>query len=229
MFRLHINDEEVELNQRVRIQLSKMLIDLSDLSSRGLKITNSLLLPFTQQNDKLTGYPSRLSSNNEAFEVNQQYVLESDTSGVISTGDVVIKSFDDKKGIKIQLVEGYNFWAQSGKRLLNDLVLPDSFFQFTTANMNALKVITGSVFLTALHSATGDDSNTALNNYTYTRPCYYFRNVLTEIVEQLGYTLDFGDSLDMTNLASVGCLSNAEKFWCQIMVSDLKMSHYLVF
>lgn len=217
MFRLLINEEAAELNQKVKIQLSKTLLDLSDLSKRGINFTNAFTLPFTEKNDRLLGYPSRLASDNDAYEANQFYQLVGD-SGVISSGGVIMKSFDEKKGIKIQLASGYDFWTLAGKKLLNDLVIHDQDFVFTTANMNALKAKSASVFITALHSATGDATGTAITDYDQTRPCYYFRNVLEKIIEALGYTVDFGDVLVSTNLDFTGCLSNAEKF----LVSDFK-------
>jgi len=217
MFRLLINGESAELDQRVKLQLSKTLLNLSDLSERGIKFTNAINLPFTEKNDRLTGFPSRLASNNDAFETNQIYQLVGDT-GTISTGNVVLKDFDDKKGIKIQLAEGYDFWVQAGKKLLNDLVIHDQDFVFNIANMNALKSKGASVFITALHSATGDTTGTAITNFNQTRPCYYFRKVLEKIIESLGYTFDFGDVLSLTDLDFIGSLSNAEKF----LVSDFK-------
>ena len=218
MYRLFIDNEEVEVNSKGLIQLSKMLIDLEDLSLRGINITNTLNLPFTQKNDRLTGYPSRLSSNNLAFESRKEYTLF-DQSGIISRGNVIIKSFDDKKGIKIQLAEGSNFWNEAGSQLLDDLILHEDDFVFTTANMNALKVKSSSVFLTALHSATGSANDTALVSYDYTRPCYNFRVVLDKIVNQLGYVIDYTNTLELTDLLNIGCLSNAEKF----LVSDYKV------
>jgi len=217
MFRLLINGEDAELDQRIRIQLSKTLLNLSDLSERGVKFTNAINLPFTEKNDRLTGFPSRLASDNDSFESNQTYQLIGD-SGTISSGDVILKDFDDKKGIKIQLSEGFSFWTLAGKKLLNDLVIHDQDFVFTTANMNGLKAKGSGVFVTALHSATGDDTGTALTNFDQTRPCYYFRIILEKIIESLGYTFDFSDVLSLTDLDFIGCLSNAEKF----LVSDFK-------
>ena len=184
MFSLLINGESAELDQRVSIQLSKIYLDLSDLSKRGLNFTNAFSLPFTSVNDRLTGYPSRLASDNQAFEENQTYQLIGE-GGLISAGNVVIDSFDDKKGIKIQLAEGYGFWSTLGKKLLNDLIVHDQDFEFNDTNMDALKARTTSIFITALHSSTGGANNTtALFNYDYTRPCYYFRNVLEKIISE---------------------------------------------
>jgi len=149
MYRLTINDEDVELDGKTSILLSKKLFDLEDISERGIKFTNAFTLPATNLNDALLGYPSRLASNNLAFENNQPYILH-DENNIVSVGSVVIKSYDEKKGIKIQLAEGYNFWSVAGKTLLQDLILHDHDFAFTTANMNTLKTKGSSVFLTAL-------------------------------------------------------------------------------
>jgi hypothetical protein len=217
MYRILIDGEEAELNPKTKIELGKLLLDLKDFSSRGIKFTNALILPFTNKNDRLCGYPSRLASNNQAFEENQTYQL-TDSTGIVSRGDVIIKSFDDKDGIKIQLAEGFNFWTQSGRRKLDDLVNHDDDFVFTTANMNTLKSKSSSVFLTALHAPAGDATDTALSNYSITRPCYYFKSILDKIITELGYSINYGNVLNKTELADIGSLSNADDFF----VSDFK-------
>ena len=217
MYRLTVNDEDVELDAKAKIQLSKKLFDLDDISSRGLKFTNAFTLPASNLNDYLLGYPSRLASNNLAFENNQPYILH-DENNIVSVGSVVIKSYDENKGIKIQLAEGYDFWVKAGKTLLQDLILHDHDFAFTTANMDALKTKGASVFLTALAAMTGNPTHTALTNYNFTRPCFYWFMVLNEIADNLGYELDFDDVLDNTQLQDVGNISNAEDF----MVCDMK-------
>jgi hypothetical protein len=217
MYRLFINDEEAELSKNTKVQLNKLLIDLNDLTARGINFTNSFILPFTSKNDRLCGYPSRLASNNQSFESQPNYLLLDDTT-IVSRGEVVIREYDEKKGIKIQLAEGVDFWNRTGAKLLNDLDLHGDDFTFTTANMNALKVKSASVFVTALHSATGGATGTALTNYNATRPCYNFRVILDHIIEEAGYTADYGNIFEKTRLLDLGCLSNAEKFY----VTDFK-------
>lgn len=217
MYRLLIDNEAVELKSNQKIQLNKLLIDLTDISLRGINYTNSFTLPFTQKNDRLTGFPSRLSSDNLSFETRKTYVL-SDSSTILSRGNVIVESFDDKDGIKIQLAEGSSFWNVAGSKLMQDLSLHANDFEFTTTNMDALKVKTPSVFLTALHSATDAATGTALTNYNATRPCYRFDILLGKIIEELGYTVDYTNIFQKTDLLNLGCLSNAEKFY----VSDFK-------
>ena len=217
MYRLLINSEEAELNRDTKINVSRTIFDLSDLSKRGMKFTNAFVLPITAINDRLCGCPSRLSSNNQSFEKTYPYQLV-DVNSIVSTGDLIVKDYDEKKGIKIQLVEAYNFWARAGEKRLNDLVNHEDDFQFTAANMNALKTKSSSVFVTALHTATGNKNDTALVDYTYTRPCYNFRVLLDKICEDLGYTVDYGTVLTNTVLEDVGCMSNAVDFF----ITDFK-------
>ena len=218
MFKLLIDNEEAELNTKSVITLNKLLLDLDDISLRGINFTNSITLPLTTKNDRLTGYPSRLSSNNLAFEVRKEYILF-DSQTILSRGNVIVKSFEEKAGIKIQLAEGSDFWNVAGSKLLNDLVIHANDFTFNATNMDALKAKSTSVFLVALHCATDPTINTALTNYTYTRPCYNFKSILDKIILELGYEVDYTDVLTKTDLIDLGCLSNTEKFF----VSDYKV------
>ena len=217
MFRLLIENEEVELNSNGVITLNKLILDLEDFSLRGINFTNTITLPITSKNNRLTGYPSHLSSANDSFEIRKEYTLFNNST-IISKGNVILKSYDEKEGIKIQLAEGSDFWNVAGSKLLYDLRLEEDDFEFSNTNMNDRKVKTSSVFLTALHSATNSSSGTALQNYNATRPCYLWINVLNKLIAQLGYTVDYTNVLERTDLNNLGCLSNCEKFF----VSDYK-------
>lgn len=217
MYRLIINREEAELNRDTKINVSRTVFDLSDLSKRGMKFTNAFVLPVTAKNDRLTGYPSRLSSNNQSFEKTYPYQLV-DVNTIVSTGNLVVKDFDQKKGIKVQLVEGYDFWSLAGEKRLNDLVNHGDDFQFNNSNMDSLKFKSNSVFVTALHTATGNKNDTALVNYKYTRPCYNFKIILEKICADIGYDIDYDTVLENTVLKDIGCLSNSVDFF----VTDFK-------
>lgn len=217
MFNLLIDSERVELSNKSRLQLSRLVLDIGDISKRGIKISNALTLPFTKKNDRLTGYPSRLNSNNDAFEVNASYVL-TEQNNIISTGDVVIKSFDEKKGIKIQLAEGYGFWNTLGKSKMNDLDLFEYDVTFNSTSFTTLSVKTASPFLWGLTLDSGDPAETALNHLQYSRPQYRYRIIIDKIVEQAGFTLNYNDLFNQTPIDDVGFLSNSRDF----VVTDYK-------
>lgn len=217
MFRLEIDSENVELDSKTKLQLSRLVLDINDISKRGINISNSLVLPFTTKNDRLTGYPSRLNSNNTAFETNASYIL-TQQNNIISTGDVILKSFDEKKGIKIQLAEGFGFWTLLGKSEMNDLDLFDFDVVFNSATFDILKFKTSSPFLWALDLASGDSSETALNHLQYSRPQYRNRILLDKIVEQSGFSIDYTNLFSETEIDDVGFLSNSNDF----VVTDYK-------
>jgi hypothetical protein len=211
MFNLKINSEDVELSSDVIIQLSRLILDVSDISNRGIKISNAIMLPFTNKNDRLLGYPSRLNSNNLAFEQSQTYTL-TENNNIVSTGDVIIKSFDEKKGIKIQLAEGYNFWSFIGSKQLIDLNLFEFDEIFGNTAFTNLKPKTDSIWLWGLTHDSTDTSQTALNNLKYSRPQYRKRRIIEQIVEKAGYELDYTNVLDVTILDDMGIISNAQNF-----------------
>lgn len=211
MFNLSINSEQVELSDRSRMQLSRLVFDLKDISKRGITISNSIVLPFSKKNDRLLGFPSRLNSNNDSFEVNQTYTLTIQDN-IVSTGDIVIKEFDEKKGIKIQLAEGYGFWTKVSKLKLNDLDLFEFDVDFSTASFNNLSVKTDSPFLWALDLSSGDESETVFNNLLYSRPHYRYRIILSKIIEQAGFQVDYKDIFNQTKINDIGFLSHSDDF-----------------
>lgn len=218
MNRLLINSQEIDLSRDTKIQLNRLLFDLSDMDKRGITITNTITCPPTTNNKRILGNANRYTTNNKAFEGKYKYNLLDDV-GVVSSGTVVIRSYDENKGIKIQLSEGFDFWGRASEKKLNDLVNHADDFKFTAANMDSLKTKSSSVFLTALHTATGNTTDTALVNYNYTRPCIAFKPLLDKVVSDLGYTIDYDVVLTNTLLSDIGCLSNSKEF----VVSDYKV------
>lgn len=170
-----------------------------------------MTLPPSGKNNRLLGRPDELASNNKAFEESVPYVLFDDLD-VVSQGLVIIIEYDEKDGAKIQLSEGLDFWGVAEKKQLTDLVVDDQDFLFNDANMDARKAKSSNIFITALHDATGNKTDTALVDYTYTRPCYYFRNILDRIVSEIGYSIDYTDVLSETETNSIGCPSNTKDF-----------------
>lgn len=213
MYQLFINNEEIDLNQSTRILLRRLIFDLKDFDKRGMTITNTITVPPTHNNLSVLGNPERISSNNLAFEGTNTYTLL-DSTGILAQGTAIVKSFNKDRGAKLQLSQGFGFWGQAAEKKLNDLVNHGDDFQFTDANMDALKVKSGSVFLTALHTATGNTTDTALTTYQYTRPFVNFKPLLDKIVADLGYTIDYGQVLERTPLEDIGCSSNSDEFAC---------------
>ena len=171
MFTLQINGEQVELNSKEKIKLSLVNLLLDDFSKRGITISNQVNLPLSSISQKSILFPSHLNSNNKAFEKRQSYTLTLNQN-IISTGSTIIKEHDPKKGTKIQLAEGDDFWRLAGSKKLNDLILYDYDFVFSAASFDILKFKTDSPWLWALDSEASDTGETALNNLVFSRPKY---------------------------------------------------------
>lgn len=211
MYRLFVNGEEIEMSYDTKISVSRKIFDLSDISVRGVQFTNAFTIPVTAKNLRLTGNPQVLSSNNNAFEKTVPYALEDNTS-LVSSGQLIVKEFDEKKGIKVQLSEGADFWGLIEGLELKDLVLDAFDFEFTNANMDAkITLASNDIFVTALHNA-GDPDDTALVSYNKTRPFFRFRPILDAIASRAGYTINYNNVLTDTELNLVGCASNADRF-----------------
>ena len=211
MFNLQIDSENVELDGRVKLQMSRLILDLADISKRGIKISNTLTLPFTKKNDRLTGYPSRLNSNNLAFENNPSYTL-TESNNIASTGDVIIKSFDEKTGIKIQLAEGYDFWRLLGRLRMLDLDLFQYDEVFNTTTFDVLKNKTSSIWLWALTHDSDDPAETTLKSLQHSRPQYRTKRLIDEIIAQAGFDVDYTNVVDNTIFDDMGLMSNTSNF-----------------
>ena len=211
MFNLQIDNENVELDGRVKLQMSRLILDLADISNRGIKISNALVLPFTKKNDRLTGYPSRLNSNNLAFENNPSFTL-TESNNIVSTGEVLIKSFDEKAGIKIQLAEGYEFWRQLGRLQMLDLDLFQYDEEFNVTTFDVLKNKTSSIWLWALTHDSDDPAETTLKSLQHSRPHYRQKRLIDEIIEQAGFEVDYTNVVENTIFDDMGLMSNAANF-----------------
>ncbi len=205
MFRLIISNEEAGLSTKVKIQLSKSLFTVGNIAQRGVKFSNVFTLPYTDANNRALGYPSRLKSNNRAFKSTAPYVLLGG-GGIVSRGSVTVKSFDVKKGIKIQLTEGQSFWGRAGGLKLNDLDLWDHAFIYNSNNNHPPKSPENVFVFGRVSSAYNGASEIK-------RPCVYFRGVLEAIATSLGYSIDYGSSIGDSDINSLGCLSNATGFY----------------
>lgn len=211
MFKLFINNEEAELNKKTKIQFNRIILDISDISKRGINITNAINLPFSKKNDRLTGFPSRLNFNNASFETYQNYSVTQDNN-IVSTGQMLVQSFDEKKGIKVQMAEGYDFWDEINKKRLIDLDLFEYDREFNNASFNALDEKTDSPWLWALGSFASDINETALNNLQYSRPMYRDRRILDIIISQAGYTVEYNNTFEETIIDDIGIISNSQDF-----------------
>lgn len=209
MYRLFINDEEAELNQKTKVKISLLILDLQDISKRGIAISNNLNLPFTSKNNRLTGYPIRVSTNSRSFEDVQTYKLFSGNT-ILSEGTIIVRSADEVKGIKIQLTEGLSFWDSLQSRLLTDTDLFEDFYFINNTSNSNLKFKTSSVLLQGRSRGRRDGSS--FGEYVFERPAIRYRRMIEKIVDQAGYSLDWGSVLDLTQVDNVGIMSNAQKF-----------------
>ena len=209
MYKLLIDGIEAELNEDTKIQLSYLVLDITDLSKRGVVVTNSINLPNTVINNRVLGYPLRISTNSTSFEVEKTYSLYSGNQ-IISEGGVTVKDADPIKGIKIQLSEGRKFWDSISSDLLSSLDLFDDYFAFSIANLQALESKGGSVFVPGFSRGRNDAS---YGDYVYNRPSFWSRNIVEKIINQAGYEVDWTNVLTNTEADNVGFMSNAQKFY----------------
>ncbi len=210
MFNLQINGENVELNSKESFKLFLVNLLLNDFSKRGITISNQVNLPLSSLSQKSILFPGHINSNNKSFEERQKYTLTLNQN-IVSTGTVIVVEHDPKKGTKIQLAEGDDFWTIAGRDKLNDLILYDEDFVFEAASFTTLKAKTDSPWLWALDSEASDTGETALNNLVFSRPQYRIKTLIDNIVSSTGYTIDYGGLLD-GKLDNLGFTANHNGF-----------------
>lgn len=215
-FNLKINNQNVPIPDTVR--LNKTLLSIDNISTRGVRFSNVFNVPYSNEVNEILEYPSDLNGDSLAFETSHTYSLESNNA-VVSTGTVLVKQFSRKKGIRIQLVEGFNFWNSLGSAKMNDLDLARFDYVFNTANIETLRANTG-VLISANHDSSGKGINTPYDNDLYNRPMYRHKGLLDEILVQYGYTYN-NELFDSSLLDRMGELSNSDRF----LVSDYKRSY----
>ena len=210
MFKLQINGENVELNSKESFKLFLVNLLLNDFSKRGITISNQVNLPLSSLSQKSILFPGHINSNNKSFEERQKYTLTLNQN-IVSTGTVIVVEHDPKKGTKIQLAEGDDFWTIAGRDKLNDLILYDEDFVFEAASFTTLKAKTNSPWLWALDSEASDTGETALNDLVFSRPQYRIKTLIDKIVSSTGYTIDYGSLLD-GKLDNLGFTANHNGF-----------------
>lgn len=216
MFKLLINNEESELKESSRLVLNRIILNVNDISDRGIAFSNMITLPSSSKNLRLTGFPNRLSFNNLAFERTKPYQIVYQNT-IVSEGDLIVKSYSEKDGIKIQMAEGFNFWQSIGSKKLRDLDLFSDYLEFSAATYNTISTKTGSVWLWSFIRAfddtvTGDPPGDQLTSRVYSRPSYRVKTLLDNIVSQSGFDIEYNNTLNSTELDDFGFLSNTRDF-----------------
>ncbi len=206
-FKLYIGNELADFDSSSKIFLNGTLLDISDISKRGLLFTNVLTLPGTNRNERILGFPFRVKKEApHLFSLLYKNQL-------IGSGEVDIQSFDKRKGIKVQLLLGGGFWKDAENLMLNDLVLDD--YDFLFGDLKKL-VFSNRIFNKGNTSqlVTGGSADLFTP-----RPTYAFKPLIDLIAERLGYSIDYGDTLVKTDISQTGCISNAK----DLLVSDYKV------
>ncbi len=205
-FQLYIEDELADIGAATKLFLNRTFLDMGDISKRGLLFTNVLTLPATHRNERIFGFPFHGKAKPPSFLLLYRHQ-------VIGNGVIDVQSFNRQKGIKIQLVLDSGFWREAEELMLNDLVLDDYDFLFKDLKEDGFSnriFNKGKTY--QLVTAGSADLFTP-------RPNYAFKPLIDLISERLGYSIDYGDTLEKTDIRQTGCISNAK----DLLVYDYKV------
>lgn len=180
--KIFINDIEVITDTNIKYNTT--ILNLSNLSERGVTFTNDLIILYDSNAKKAFNFPDKINSETYAFE---KYFPCS--IGNIQ-GKFFLKSINLLTNqIKGQFTELTKEFYDTLDNPLNDLELKQHDFIFTSLNWSKLAHITardfGSCFI-----------GTYINKFTLTsdliidRPQYLVRDIMQEIITQAGYNLN---------------------------------------
>lgn len=216
MFRLFVNNAEVDGLNSNNLVLNKQLFDLTELDSRGVQISNNIILPRTGKNTNIFNLLSEDIIGTE-FEVK----LYNDTALVLS-GSAILKTVNTNQ-IKLQLTQESKQFFDNLKKPLYELDLTSSDFTFNRTQFNTLKDPSNSTIWSWPAVNNINRNSTTILDYfdersgtagetelAYARPCYKILDLLTEIIEQNGFIADLSEIQEIDDIV---LSANAEKFY----------------
>lgn len=211
MFKLFVNNVQVDGLNSDNLVLNKQIFDLTDLDTRGIQISNNIILPRTGKNNIIFNILSEEL-------IGQQYEIKIyEDSALVFIGDAVLKTIT-RNTIKLQLREEAKTFFENIKKPLSDLPLSSEDFIFNRASFDTLKTMSN----TSLWQWAGIEfGNYELGippkmlkgifaNLDTSRPSYKVLDVLEQIIIQAGFIPNLSGIQELSGLVLT---SNAEIFY----------------
>lgn len=199
MFRITINNTQIDLQSSLNIVLNKQLFDYSDVSKRYVTYSNAIVLLKTATNiEQFSLFSNNVYEN--IFEAAIYYKTALELEGFARVIEVNDKDF------KIQIVGKIGQFFEDINTELYKLDLSSDDFVYNFTNYSTLKAPTSSVWFWPLVNCIGSDYTDANNpdlstplapNLSLTRPSLIVYKIIQEIIENQGYTANFDNISDL--------------------------------
>lgn len=209
--RLEINGREADLSNDI-IAITRQVIDVSNLSTRNIDITNRFRLPKTNNNQAIFNSADKIETNNTGFDKLYQSKLIDQSFIFNGTGFL-----NEANGFySFQLVDlSKDLFAKLGEKI-NMLGFDEYDFTFNQTSYDALKLIDSNNVWVWPIIAMHDNKILANTRFTagdsglkYSRPVFNFKKILTDAIEAVGWTIE----LDSPIVDRLAVSSNASKFY----------------
>ena len=206
MYKIYINNIQVDTYNLDNIILNTLLLDLSVPPNRSARFSNKIILPKTANNIRALEF-----YDTDLFFKTYRADIYDNTIHVVS-GDVNV--IEIKENIVIQIVGELKQLMESLKKPMYEVDIDSADFIFNLTNYATLLFATSGYMNWEIWD-TRKNANAGLIltvvYRTLTRPCYLVLNLIEKIFEDAGYDVDISE-LD-SNASDLRLISNAESFW----------------
>ena len=206
MYKIYINNIQVDTYNLDNIILNTLLLDLSVPPNRSARFSNKIILPKTANNIRAFEF-----HDEDLFFKTYRADIYDDTIHVASGNVNVIEI---KENITIQIVGEFKQLMDSLKKPMYELDIDSADFTYNLTNYTALLFATSGYMSWEIWDTRKNvNAGSILTAWyrTLTRPCYLVLNLIEKIFEDAGYEVDISE---LDSIASdLRLISNAAAFW----------------
>lgn len=194
------------------IAITKTGFDPSDISKRGIDLTNRITLPFTAQNNLI--FKSAKYHNTTGNDARKYYAVKVKDNTVLLNGKGFLTGID-KNGYPFQAVDSSKelFDGMSGK--IKDMDFESEDIAFNYAAYNTYKLLSSSLWVwpaVCCHERKITENTIFDGNpdgLKYSRPVFRFKTILEKIFDSQGWSISY----DADILDRLAINSNSKKFF----------------
>ncbi len=206
MYKIYINNIQIDTYNVDNIILNALLLDLSSPPNRSAKFSNKIILPKTANNIRALEF-----HDEDLFFKTYRADIYDDTIHLTS-GDVNV--IEIKENIVIQIVGEFKQLMDSLKKPMYDLDIDSDDFTYNLTSYTAMLFATSGYMNWEIWDTRKNvNAGLILTAFyrTLTRPCYLVLNLVEKIFEDAGFDVDISE---LDSIASdLRLISNAAAFW----------------
>jgi hypothetical protein len=221
---IYVGDDMVDLYPDTKIALTVQKINIGDISGRSVNYTNSIDVPWTENNARIFGYSYDENSRSSVPYTLTECKIVQNGIEVLSRASLIVTDSKGRESFGISIYENvYNFFASVNNLNIADLD-PIADSAWTAAGIDAARTNTSGIvapFINWGHPSATYDAN-------YFLPCFYYHTLISKILEYTGLTPS-GDILTHSDFKDLVVPYCKESFkYPEMWVDDHRASGYNV-